>query len=98
VSFVFGDPSDDNSSPALVVDIVLALWTAVIITFVTAPFAFLFTRSGPANMAHSVIDQAHITAQQNRISALTTRLHKQWIQPEPEETGKDVCLFFLVLD
>jgi hypothetical protein len=93
VSFVFGDPSEENSSPALVVDLFRAVWTAVIITFVTAPFAFLFTRSGPANMAHSVIDQAHITAQQNRINTLTARLNAQWIQPESEETGKDLCFF-----
>jgi hypothetical protein len=90
---MFGDPSDDNSSPALVVDLILAIWTAVIITFVTAPFAFLFTRSGPANMAHSVIDQAHITAQQNRINTLIARLNAQWIQTEPEETGNEFICF-----
>jgi hypothetical protein len=43
-------------------------------------------------MAHSVIDEAHIAAQQNRISALHERLHKEWIEPEPEEVGKCLCL------
>jgi hypothetical protein len=42
VSFVFGDPNEDKSTPALLLDISLALWTAVIITPITAPFAYLF--------------------------------------------------------
>jgi hypothetical protein len=91
VSFMFGDPNKSTSTPALLLDFSLAIWTAVIITPITAPFAFLFKRSGPANMAHSVIDQAHISAQQNRINTLTTRLHDQWILPEPEETGDGLC-------
>jgi hypothetical protein len=88
VSFFFGDPDKEISTPALLLDIRLAIWTAAIITPIIAPFAFLFKRSGPPNMAHSVIDQAHIVAQQNRISALTTRLNEQWILPE---TGKYLC-------
>jgi hypothetical protein len=89
VSFMFGDPNKSTTTPALLLDMRLAIWTAVIITPITAPFAFLFKRSGPANMAHSVIDKAHIAAQQSRINTLAMRLHKQWIEPEPEETGKD---------
>jgi hypothetical protein len=82
-----------KTTPALILDISLALWTAAIITPITAPFAMLFKRSGPTNMAHSVIDEAHIAAQQKRISALTTRLHKEWILPEPEETGNNAALY-----
>jgi hypothetical protein len=44
-------------------------------------------------MAHSVIDEAHIAAQQNRINNLDMRLHKQWIEPEPEETGNKLWPF-----
>jgi hypothetical protein len=91
VSFMFGDPSKSTSTPALLLDMSLAIWTAIIITPITAPFAFLFKRSGPVNMAHSVIDNAHISAQQNRINTLTTRLHEQWILPELEETGDNLC-------
>ena len=91
MSFFFGDPNESKSTPALLLDLSLALWTGAIITFVTIPFAFLFKRSGPANMAHSVIDAVHIAAQQKRISALTTRLHEQWIKPETEQTGTALC-------
>jgi hypothetical protein len=86
-----------KTTPALILDITLALWTAAIITPITAPFAILFKRSGPTNMAHSVIDEAHIAAQQNRISALATRLHKEWILPEPEETGNNCALYLALI-
>jgi hypothetical protein len=58
------------------------VWTAIIITPITAPFAFCFRRAGPANMARAIIDQEHVDAQNKRINALTTRLHEQWIAPE----------------
>jgi hypothetical protein len=85
-----------KTTPALILDITLALWTAAIITPITAPFAILFKRSGPTNMAHSVIDETHIAAQQNRISALATRLHKEWILPEPDETGNNSAIFLAI--
>jgi uncharacterized membrane protein len=91
VSFMFGDPNESKSTPAILLDISLAVWSAIIITPITAPFAFLFKRSGPVNMAHSIIDAAHIAAQQNRITALEARLNKEWIAPEPEEKGNDFC-------
>jgi hypothetical protein len=93
VSFMFGDPNEDKVTPAILLDFSLAVWTAIILTPITAPFAFLFRRAGPANMAHAVVDQAHIDAQHKRITALTTRLHEQWIAPEAESTG-EVTFFY----
>jgi hypothetical protein len=92
---MFGDPNKSTSTPALLLDISLAIWTAVIITPITAPFAFLFKRSGPANMAHSVIDKAHIAAQQSRINTLAIRLHEQWILPESETIDKPQDIFVI---
>jgi hypothetical protein len=44
-------------------------------------------------MAHSVIDMAHISAEQNRINNFITRLQEQWIEPEPDEKGNDLDPF-----
>jgi hypothetical protein len=41
-------------------------------------------------MAHTIIDEAHIADQQNRISALALRLHEQWVKPERNVIGDDV--------
>jgi hypothetical protein len=46
VAFMFGDPNEESDTPALLLDLAVAVWTALILIPVTIPFAMLFRKSG----------------------------------------------------
>jgi hypothetical protein len=83
VAFMFGDPNEDTDTPGLIQDLAVAVWTAVILIPVTIPFATLFRKSGPVNIAYTVIDEALVKSQLTRLQHLRSRLTLQWIEPSP---------------
>jgi hypothetical protein len=90
VAFMFGDPNEDTDTPGLIQDLAVAVWTAVILIPVTIPFATLFRKSGPVNIAYTVIDEALVKSQLTRLQHLRSRLTSQWTEPSPGALGEAI--------